>query len=303
MKFAETHSTDAYTNMAYEEAAFTLFPQDESYLLLWQNRNTVVVGRHQNTAAEINADVLREHGIQVVRRLTGGGAVYHDMGNLNFTLIGDARPGGLDFASFTRPVVTALRKLGINAELSGRNDLTVGGRKVSGNAQLVRHGRVLHHGTLLFESRLDILAGALRPPEGKLQSHAVPSVVSRVTNIPVGMDAFREALLDELFPSGVERYEPSAEVLAQISQLREEKYATWDWNYGQSPAYTQRDKRRFPFGEVELWLDIREGRIAGAKLYGDFFTTADVEALERSLLGKRPESASWPHMEAALGGI
>lgn len=278
--------------MAFEEAAFTLLPRSESYVLLWQNDNTIVVGRNQNTAAEINAEYFRAQNINVVRRLTGGGAVYHDLGNLNFTFVMDAPGTSIDFSFFTRPVLDALHALGVNAELSGRNDLLIDGRKFSGNAQLNRQGRVLHHGTLMFDSRLDVLREALKPSDAKLAGKAVSSVKSRVTNIrehtAATMEEFKQTLLSSLFPGGVEAYTLSGAEQNEIQRLRDTKYATWDWNYGQSPPYTQSKTRRFPMGEAELRLDIQDGRIHAAKLYGDFFAQKELTELETRLIGHRP---------------
>ena len=292
MQYLETNSFDSAYNLAFEEYAFERLDPRESYLMLWQNENTIVVGRHQNTAAEINADYVRTHGVKVVRRLSGGGAVYHDLGNLNFTFIMDQEGAKLDFELFTRPVLRALAQLGVQAELSGRNDLTIAGRKFSGNAQYARRGRVMHHGTLMFDSRLDALTQALRPSDSKLEGKAVQSVRSRVTNIREHTDStmedFRAALLTALFPEGLAAQPLSESALAEINTLRREKYDTWDWTYGQSPPYTQRREARFPFGGVELLLDVRGGYIHTAKFYGDFFGETDITALEQALTGVRP---------------
>ena len=292
MQYLKTNSFDSAYNLAFEEYAFERLDPRESYLMLWQNENTIVVGRHQNTAAEINADYVRTHGVKVVRRLSGGGAVYHDLGNLNFTFIMDQEGAKLDFELFTRPVLRALAQLGVQAELSGRNDLTIAGRKFSGNAQYARRGRVMHHGTLMFDSRLDTLTQALRPSDSKLEGKAVQSVRSRVTNIREHTDStmedFRAALLTALFPKGLAAQPLSESALAEIDALRREKYDTWDWTYGQSPPYTQRREARFPFGSVELLLDVRGGYIHTAKFYGDFFGETDITALEQALTGVRP---------------
>jgi lipoate-protein ligase A len=294
MVYLETGSTDCYFNMAFEEYVFERFDTRESYFCLWQNDNTVVVGRHQNTIAEINPDIVREHDIQVVRRMSGGGAVYHDTGNLNFTFITDSRnlESVYDFAFFTEPVLHALLKIGVSAEMSGRNDLTIEGRKFSGNAQYTSRGRVLHHGTLMFHTNLQMLEAALTPSALKLQSKGVSSIKKRVTNIgdhtAATMDDFRAALLGSLFPAGVRKAELSHDIITGINVLRDEKYATWEWNYGKSPPCTLKAVKRFSFGGVELLLDIKNGVIGSARIFGDFFGRTDISPLESALSGARP---------------
>jgi lipoate-protein ligase A len=307
MLFLETGSTDCYYNMAFEEYAFERLDPREEYFSLWQNDNAIVVGRHQNTVAEINQDYVRENDVRVVRRLSGGGAVYHDLGNLNFTFITDSpntETNAPDFAFFTKPVLKALKEIGVHAELSGRNDLTIEGKKLSGNAQLARRGRVLHHGTLMFQTNLDALEAALTPSALKLHGKAVTSVKSRVTNISAHtkatMEAFRAALLDSLFLTSDSSLFLSAEAISEISALRAEKYATWDWNYGSSPPYTLRTEKRFPFGVVELLLDVKHGKIETARLFGDFFGFNDLTPLESALRGAR---LTVDGISAALSGV
>ena len=179
-----TYSTDPTFNLAFEEYVFESMDQNETYFMLWQNDHAIIVGKHQNTIEEINQDFVKEQGIKVVRRLTGGGAVYHDLGNLNFTFIVNNDSGKpFDFQSFTRPVVKALQSLGVNAEFNGRNDITIDGKKFSGNSQYAKRGRVLHHGTVLFNSKLDTVQNALKVKKDKIESKGVKSVKSRVTNI------------------------------------------------------------------------------------------------------------------------
>ncbi|MDR2530938.1 MAG: lipoate--protein ligase [Oscillospiraceae bacterium] len=290
MKLLETQSTDCYYNLAFEEHCFERLDPSESYVCLWQNLDTIVVGRYQNTAEEVNEPYVREHGVRVVRRLSGGGAVYHDLGNLNYTIIADANGTGADFARFTRPVVDALAKLGVHAEISGRNDITIDCKKFSGNAQYSKRGRTMHHGTLLFSSNLDAVADALRPPGAKLESKGIKSVRSRVTNIcehtTAAMRDFSDALLESLFPHGVERSD--APDLQAVERLRAEKYALREWNYGMSPPYSVRVSKRFDCGSVELMLDVKGDRIRSASIRGDFFGTPDIDVLERALIGAIP---------------
>ena len=182
--YLDLTTTDPHWNLALEQYVFDRLPRDRSYFLLWQNDRSVIIGKHQNTPAEIDLPYVEAQGIQVVRRLSGGGAVYHDLGNLNFTFITDGEGAGtLDFALFCRPVVRVLESFGVSAQISGRNDITVCGKKFSGNSQYTREGRVMHHGTILFDSDLDAVTRALRVDEEKIRSKGVPSVRSRVTNL------------------------------------------------------------------------------------------------------------------------
>ncbi|HQL40659.1 MAG TPA: lipoate--protein ligase family protein, partial [Anaerolineaceae bacterium] len=184
MKVIQWTDTDAYFNLAAEEYVFDQLDREEDYLLLWQNRNAVVVGKHQNTIEEVNSQFIQEHGVQVVRRLSGGGAVYHDMGNLNFTFIGDAEGNKFNFQKLSQPIVQTLQQMGVaDVHFSGRNDILIGEKKISGNAQFVRGNRLLHHGTLLFHSDLDMVSRVLTVKGDKIESKGVKSVRSRVTNI------------------------------------------------------------------------------------------------------------------------
>lgn len=292
MIYIPNHSMDCYFNLALEEYVFTSFDPSQSYLLLWRNDNTIVVGKHQNTTEEINADYVNAHGIHVVRRMSGGGAVYHDLGNLNFTFIThQASNGAFDFRAFTLPIVRALSAMGVTAAFNSRNDLTVDGKKFSGNAQYVRSGRVLHHGTLLFDSNLNVLSDALRVRESKCTSHGVKSTRARVTNLipylPPSMtiEAFQVSLLHHLFPQGIVSHLLTEEEQSAVYKLRDEKYATWDWNYGASPPYTIRREAHFPGGLVTIYLGVKEGKIQSVRFYGDFFGAEQLEPLEQELVG------------------
>ena len=262
--------------------------------MLWQNDNTIVVGKNQNTLAEIDLDYVKTNGIRVVRRNTGGGAVYHDMGNLNFTYITSCEgEWESDFSRFATPVISALAKLGIKAEVSGRNDIVVDGRKFSGNAQTVIGGRLLHHGTILFNTDVSVLSKALTPDPEKIQSKGVKSVSSRVVNLsellPDGIDAKRLTTLlsDEVKEMyGASEYELSGEELKRAEKLADEKYRTWEWNFGYSPKYTFNKKKRFEGGTVNAFLTVVEGKITDAKIFGDFFGVGEVSEIEAALCGK-----------------
>lgn len=313
--YLQTGSTDPAYNLAFEEYVLKN-RRDGSLLILWQNDNSVIIGRNQNAEAEINRSFVEQHGIRVVRRNTGGGAVYHDLGNLNYSFITDA--GQLQersAARFTQPVVAALKALGLDAESSGRNDILVSGRKVSGTAQQLYKGRILHHGTLLFDSNADMIVGALNPDPTKFQSKSVQSVRSRVGNIrsalPRDMDmtVFWEHLRVCFTQGGMVPMTLSAEELSQVEELKEEKYDTWEWNFGRSPNYDTCFKHRFPGGSLELHLSVSGGKIAALQIMGDFLALSEVAPLENELIGcPYNEEAIRPVLnrfafEECLGGI
>ena len=292
MIYLESPSREPYFNLALEEYVFERMDKSKSYFLLWQNDNTIVVGKYQNTAEEIDQAYVDAHHIRVARRLSGGGAVYHDRGNLNFTFIVDrADAPGLNFKVFVQPVVEALARFGVHAEFTGRNDLTIDGMKFSGNAQYARRGRLLHHGCIMLDSNLTSVADALRVKEAKFDSKAVKSVRSRVTTInahapaPISMEEFKGALKECAMASGeLEPCTLTEEDLAAIRKLRDEKYATWAWNYGFSPAYDMRREMKFPAGLVTAHLSAEGGKIKAVRFYGDFFG-GELGELEGAMVG------------------
>jgi len=302
---------DPYYNLAVEQYMFDEMPASQTYFMLWQNDNTIVVGKYQNTAEEIDGAYTAERKINVVRRLSGGGAVYHDMGNLNFTFITDQGSDGFDFRSFTRPIVRTLAKLGIEAEFNSRNDLTIAGKKFSGNAQYFKHKRVMHHGTLLFDSDLDVLQSALkskpRTKQDEYASKSRKSVPSRVANIseflssPMSLAQFQKCLVDEV--AGEEELVPysfTGHDLARISEIADNRYRTWAWNYGNSPAYNVKKTRAFNGGALQLLMDVKDGQIDGLRIYGDFFGNGDIALLEQALNGVQLHEQA---VNAALSGI
>ena len=292
MFYLESPSRDPYFNLALEEYVFERMDKSKSYFMLWQNDNTIVVGKYQNTAEEIDQAYVDAHGIRVARRLSGGGAVYHDKGNLNFTFIVDrADAPGLNFKIFVEPVIRALARFGVHAAFTGRNDLTIDGMKFSGNAQYARRGRLLHHGCIMLDSNLTSVADALRVKEAKFASKAVKSVRSRVTTInahapaPISMEDFKGALKECAMASGeLEPCTLTEEDLAAIRKLRDEKYATWAWNYGFSPAYDMRREMKFPAGLVTAHLSAEGGKIKAVRFYGDFFG-GELGELEGAMVG------------------
>ena len=242
----------------------------------------------QNTIEEINQDFIHANDVQVVRRLTGGGAVYHDLGNLNYSFIVNSQDTGFSFRVLSQPVIDTLQKLGVEAEFSGRNDLTIDGKKISGNAQFRRAGRLLHHGTLLFNSNLDTIHQALAVKGDKIESKGIKSVRSRVTNIHdylpgVTIDQFISLLKETLAANALVPYQFSQADRDEILRLRETKYATWDWNYGQSPEYDIKKERRFSEGGLSLFLCVNHGVIRSVRILGDFFGNGDIHELEDCL--------------------
>lgn len=292
-RYIEVSTTDSAFNLALEEYVFESLSKDYNYFILWQNAPTVVIGRHQNTFSEVNEAFVRQNSIRVVRRLSGGGAVYHDLGNLNFTFIQDAAGKAPDLALFCHPVAKAIRRLGAEAEVNGRNDITVGGLKFSGNAQYVKNGRVMHHGTLLFDSQLEVAGKALSPDPEKIKAKGVASVRSRITNLkpllPDGttLETFRNALLHALFENEqMEAYTLSDGDIAAITALKESRYDTWAWNWGASPACDMVFSGRIEgCGQLELRFRVEKGYIAEAALYGDFFASGDPQTLAKSFIG------------------
>lgn len=282
-------------NLAAEEYLLKEFTED--VFMLWRNGPSIIVGKHQNTLAEINTDYVRDNHIEVVRRLTGGGAVFHDLGNLNFTFISHSPrqhgKSGMDFRKYTRPILDILQNLGIDARFEGRNDLTIGGKKFSGNAECVYKDRVLHHGTILFSAHLPDLSAALKTDPLKFSDKAVKSVRSRVTNVsehlasPMGVEEFRDRIFNHILEMYAESrvYRFSESDLNRIEKLRVDKYDTWDWNFGQSPVYNFRKMVKTPGGTVEFDFQVEKGQIVSARIFGDFFSTLDIADLEKSLTG------------------
>lgn len=294
MYYLETKSRDPYYNLAFEEYVFEKLDRSHAYFLLWQNSNTIVVGKYQNTAEEINQDVVYEKGIRVARRLSGGGAVYHDDGNLNFTFIVDA--GNIEdfqFEAFVKPVVKTLEKMGVKAEFNGRNDITIDGMKFSGNSQYMKHGRIMHHGCIMLDSNLASVADALRVRAAKFESKSVKSVRSRVTTINMHtahkytIDEFKKLLVETIAETNeLEKLELTEEQKLEIEQLRKEKYATWEWNYGKSPEYNMRYEKKFQSGLISVYLNAEGGRIREIHFFGDFFGNGDIHELEEKLKGQ-----------------
>ncbi|MBM3403724.1 MAG: lipoate--protein ligase [Bacteroidetes bacterium] len=301
MLIISRNSTDPYFNLAAEEYFLKHFTDD--CFMLWRNDPSIIVGKHQNTLAEINVDYIKANNIKVVRRLSGGGAVFHDLGNLNFTFIETGSGEGLvDFRKYTLPILEVLQKLGIEARFEGRNDLTIEGKKFSGNAESVWKNRVLHHGTLLFSSKMADLSRALKVNPLKFSDKAVKSVPSRVTNIsghlkePMGVLDFAKMINDhilEKFPDA-QYYDLTQEDHGNIESLVRTKYGTWEWNFGYSPKYNLRKIiRTTSSGTIEVNLFVQNGTITSIRIFGDFFGRLDTDDLEKAL-------TNVPHTEQTI---
>ena len=309
LSYLDLMTTDPSYNLAMEQYVFDCLPRDRMYFMLWQNDNAIIVGKYQNTIAEINEETVRERGIRVVRRLSGGGAVYHDMGNLNFTFITDVgESNALDLKLFCEPVVRTLATLGVKAEVNGRNDITIDGKKFSGNSQYIRQGRVMHHGTIMFDSDLSVVSEALRVDPTKIQTKGIRSVRSRVTNVAehlpekVTLPEFRRILLENILKENPgEAYPLTQDDLAAVEKLRAERYATWDWNYGFSPVCTMLRRRRVDgCGMIETYITVEHGKIAALTFKGDFFSASEPDELAAHFVGCMPDRAGY---EKALGDV
>ncbi|MDG4950534.1 lipoate--protein ligase [Weeksellaceae bacterium KMM 9724] len=295
MLIIESTSHDAYVNIASEEFLMKNYP-DQDIFLLYVNAPSIIVGKFQNTLAEINLDYVKENNIKVVRRMSGGGAVYHDLGNLNFSFhVPHKDQDFMDFSQFTKPVVDMLNEMGVNAELVGRNDLLVDGKKFSGNAKLSRHGKIVQHGTILIDSEMEILASALKVNPLKFVDKATKSTRSRVTNLihylPEGTttESFKKLLIDFILKENehAEIHSFTEDEMKEIHKLVEEKYSTWDWNFGFSPNYNFQRAIKVPAGFIEAHIEVeRGGNMKKVKIFGDFFASQPIEEFEDYLIGQ-----------------
>lgn len=307
MIFVPNENHDPRVNLAIETFLLQEMPLEEPILLFYINEPSIIIGRNQNTIEEINREYVEEHGIHVVRRLSGGGAVYHDFGNLNFSFImPDDGDSFRDFAKVTKPIIQALHELGISgAELKGRNDLVIDGLKFSGNAMYATNGRMFAHGTIMFDSDIDEVVNALKVKKEKIESKGIKSIRSRVTNIKPflpeekqGMttEEFREDILLKIFGvssvEDVKTYELTEKDWEKINQISEQYYRNWDWNYGKSPDFNFSRQKRFSIGSIEVHLNVSEGIIEDVKIFGDFFGLGDIKDVEQVLTGIKYDKAT-----------
>ncbi|WP_427108705.1 lipoate--protein ligase [Lysinibacillus xylanilyticus] len=286
---------DPRINLAIEEYLLkTMDVEKEPVLLFYINQPSIIIGKNQNTIEEINTNYVEDNDIIVVRRLSGGGAVYHDLGNLNYSFITkDDGDSFMNYKKFTQPVVDALAKMGVHAELSGRNDILAEGRKVSGNAQFSTKGRMFSHGTLMFDTEIDAVVSALKVKKDKIESKGIKSIRSRVANISeflkdeMTVEEFRLEILKSIFggEENIRYYELTEEDWANIHKLSAERYQTWEWNYGKSPRFNIQKTHRFPTGGIDIRLEVNHGIVKEAHIFGDFFGVGDMADVEQRLVG------------------
>ena len=294
MKYLETNSNDPEYNLAFEEYCFRHLPlENHEYFFLWINEPSIIIGKNQNAYQEINSEYVTVHNLKVVRRITGGGAVYHDLNNLNFSFVTKTILNEkIDFKRYYIPIIKALKKIGVNAELSGRNDVTIDGQKCIGASQSVWQGRVLSNGCILFDVQLQELSKALNVRKEKLESKGVKSVRARVTNIKphlkrdISVLDFKAELLKTIFElegAVPTEYKLSEEELNGVKKIYNERFSRKEWNYGASPSAEYSHYERFPIGSVEVFFNVKNTKICDLKIHGDFFGTEDISGIEKLL--------------------
>ncbi|WP_341321360.1 lipoate--protein ligase [Solibacillus sp. FSL H8-0523] len=289
--------TDPRINLAIEEYVLkNMDIEKDDFLLFYINQPSIIIGKNQNTIEEINTDYVEANDVLVVRRLSGGGAVYHDLNNLNFSFL--TKDDGNSFSNykkFTQPVVDALAKLGVNSELSGRNDILAEGRKVSGNAQYSTRGRMFSHGTLMFDLDIDAVVNSLKVKQDKIESKGIKSVRSRVANIidflpeKITVEQFRMEILKSIFggEENIQYYELSEQDWENIHEISKNRYQLWEWNYGKSPRFNIQKTKRFPSGGIDIRLEVNKGILEEVTIFGDFFGVGDVSEVESLLVGTK----------------
>lgn len=294
MKLINVLSTDPYLNLALEE--IYLNEAKEDMFLLWQNYNTIVVGRNQNTFSEINHHFVKEHKIKVVKRLSGGGAVFHDIGNLNFSfIINKISKEKINFQEILKPIIGFLKTLNLDAKFSGRNDILLDNKKISGCSLYMKDNKLLLHGTLLFKTDLENLVHALNVDENKLISKGIKSIKSRVTNIADHLenktiDNFRKKIIEYFMTQfNCQVKEPDQMALVKAEALAIKKFQTTVWNYGSNIDYTIHNKKRFPGGTLEVYTKVNNSLIVNINFIGDFIGLLPAENLEKHLINTKYE--------------
>ena len=295
MIYIETGSTDVCYNFGLEYYFAAEKPLEDTVFLFWRTTPTLMVGRYQNVPEEVDMAYAAAHQIRIVRRMSGGGTIYTDPGGWQFTFIEPGDGGDIQFQKYLAPITGALGELGVEATFNGRNDLTIGGRKISGNAQYRLGGRVVHHGSLLFDTDLEEMARATTVDRYKIESKSIKSVRERVTNIaehlprPMDPEAFKEKVVRHILGPEGTVYELTEADRARAAELGRERFASWESTYAQGPGFNIRRTGRFPGGTMRFDLAVKKGIIQSAAVSGDFFAAGDGEALAGALAGCRYE--------------
>lgn len=300
-------STDIRDNLATEQYLMNNVEFDEPLVLFYIQKPCIIVGRHQNTLEEINLDYVKEHDITVTRRISGGGAVYDDLGNISFSFVVNSDNDNFgNFKKLTKPIIDALKDMGATtAEVSGRNDLMVDGKKFSGNAMYTKNGKMFSHGTLAYDVDLSVLSNALNVPKDKIESKGIKSVKSRVTNVKpylkpeyqsLTTEQFRDRLILELFHANNmeeiadKEYQLTDKDKAAIQKLNDDYYYNWDWVYGKSPDFSVKNRKHFQMGTIDVRYEISAGKIKNIEIYGDYFGKKDSNEIKEKLLNQDYDS-------------
>ncbi|WP_125708729.1 lipoate--protein ligase [Companilactobacillus zhongbaensis] len=309
MYFYRMRSTDIRDNLATEQYLMNNVEFDEPLVLFYIQKPCIIVGRHQNTLEEINLDYVKENDITVTRRISGGGAVYDDLGNISFSFVVNSDNDNFgNFKKLTKPIIDALKDMGATtAEVSGRNDLMVDGKKFSGNAMYTKNGKMFSHGTLAYDVDLSVLSNALNVPKDKIESKGIKSVKSRVTNVKpylkpeyqsLTTEQFRDRLILELFHANSmeeianKEYQLTENDKAAIQKLNDDYYYNWDWVYGKSPDFSVKNRKHFQMGTIDVRYEISAGKIKNIEIYGDYFGKKDSNEIKEKLLNQDYDSES-----------
>ena len=295
MIYIETGSTDVYYNFGLENYFTVEKRLPETVFLFWRTTPTLMVGKYQNVLEEINKPYADAHGIRLVRRMSGGGTIYTDLGGWQFSFIQHKQAGEIEFHEYIVPVVDALRDMGVDAAFNGRNDLTIDGKKFSGNAQYRLGDCIVHHGSLLFDTNIGQMVASTTVDSYKILSKSIKSVRDRVTNIaehlPQAMDSgeFKARMVKSIMGGSTQTYTVTPEDDARIRALAREKFEGWENIFGADPKFNIERTGRFAGGKMQFKIDVQKGIIRRAAVYGDFFSTLDAAAISGALEGCRYE--------------
>lgn len=312
MIYIETGSDDVYYNFGLEYYFTVERILDDTVFLFWRTSPTLMVGKYQNVLEEINKPYADEHGIKLVRRMSGGGTIYTDPGGWQFTFIQHENADEIHFSRYITPVIDALAEIGIKAEFNGRNDLVIDGRKFSGNAQYRLGGNIVHHGSLLFDTNIEQMVASTTVDKYKILSKSIKSVRDRVTNIsehltsPMSADEFKEIMVRHIGGPDMKTYELTFEDKTRISELAAEKFGNWEAIFGADPKFNIERENRFAGGKISFKIDVKKGRIADIAVYGDFFAAMESSAIKDALTGCKYEKGAVrdalikAHLESAI---